>query len=89
MNIKRAYAEIHDNDGRGVSFNTTVSTFGGVAGGAQSGGFDVQPGAGHALDPLPLQGAGITSAIDFESISPDFTLERLHLAVEDRTLFGA
>lgn len=88
-NVKRAYCEFEDNDGRGVSLNATVSTFGGVPGGQQTGGFEIPPGGVRGLEGLPLQGAGITVAADIESISPDFTIERVHIAVEDRTLFGA
>ena len=89
-NFKRLYCEVQDNDGRGVSITGTVTTAdGGVPGGVQGVDFELPPGAVHALIPSPLAGAGITAAIDLISQSPDFTLERIHIAAEERTLFGA
>jgi hypothetical protein len=38
---------------------------------------------------MPVEGAGIWAAIDLESLSPDFVIERLHGAADQRTLFGA
>jgi hypothetical protein len=37
----------------------------------------------------PLSGAGIWAAVDLLSYSADWTLERLHLAAEERVLYGA
>jgi hypothetical protein len=39
--------------------------------------------------PQPLACAGIAAGIDLRSLSPDFTIERLHIVVEPRTLWGA
>jgi hypothetical protein len=89
-NLKRAYAEIDDNDGRGVSITGTVTSGdGGIPGGVESVDFELPGGVEFKIIPSPLHGSGIWSTIDIQSISPDFTLERLHLAAEERTLFGA
>jgi hypothetical protein len=89
-NVKRLYAEIVDNDGRGVSITGTVTSGGGgIPGGVENVDFEITPGAGLGIKPSPLHGAGIWSEIDLQSNSPDFVLERIHLATEERTLFGA
>jgi hypothetical protein len=89
-NLKRLYAEIADNDGRGVSITGTVTSGGGgIPGGVESVDFELPRGAQFGILPAPLHGAGIWSAIDLQTNSPDFNLERLHLAAEERTLFGA
>ena len=89
-NFKRLYMEIHDNFGGGVSITGTVSAVtGGMPGGVQDVGFDLTQGVSYSMEPWPLSGGGIAAAIDLQSISPDFTLERLHLAAEERTLYGA
>src|SRR5580704_11579982 len=89
-NLKRLYAEIADNDGRGVSITGTVTSGGGgIPGGVESVDFELPRGAQFGILPSPLHGAGIWSAIDLQTNSPDFNLERLHLAAEERTLFGA
>jgi hypothetical protein len=89
-NLKRAYAEIDDNDGRGVSITGTVTSGdGGIPGGVESVDFELPGGVDFKIIPSPLHGSGIWSTIDIQSNSPDFTLERLHLAAEERTLFGA
>jgi hypothetical protein len=89
-NVKRLYAEIADRDGRGVSIAGTVTSGGGgIPGGVESVDFELTGGVPFGIIPSPLHGAGIWSAIDLQSNSPDFTLERLHLAAEERTLFGA
>ena len=89
-NLKRAYVEVDDNDGRGVSITGTAhSGDGGIPGGVESLDFELTRGGGFKIVPSPLHGSGIWTAIDIQSNSPDFTLERLHLASEERTLFGA
>jgi hypothetical protein len=89
-NFKRLYAEIMDNDGRGVQMRGQVRTGdGGVPGGLQAVDFQLPPGGRASVIPHPLEGAGLWAAIDLQSLSPDFTLERLHIAAEERTLFGA
>jgi hypothetical protein len=89
-NVKRLYAEIADNSGQGVSMTGTVTSGGGgIPGGVESVDFELTRGVPFGILPSPLHGAGIWSAIDLQTKSPDFTLERLHLAAEERTLFGA
>ncbi|HEX3521254.1 MAG TPA: hypothetical protein VHT52_04115, partial [Stellaceae bacterium] len=87
---KRAYAEIMDNDGRGVDITGTFTTQdGGVPAGVEDVAFQVTRGAKHQLVPFPLHGAGIAGCFDIQSTSPDFTIQRLHVTYEERTLFGA
>jgi hypothetical protein len=103
-NFKRLYMELHDNSGEGVSFTGTLTCGGGsVPGGSEDIAFDLAenitassvPGANPfpagKFDniPCPVQGSGIWGEIDLQSTSPDFTIERLHIAAEERTLFGA
>jgi hypothetical protein len=89
-NVKRLYAEIADNSGLGVSMTGTVTSGGGgIPGGVESVDFELTRGVPFGILPAPLHGAGIWSAIDLQSNSPDFVIERLHLAAEERTLFGA
>ena len=89
-NLKRVYAEISDNDGRGVSITgTATSAGGGIPGGVESLDFQLTAGASFGIIPSPLHGSGIYTAIDIQSKSPDFVIQRLHLAAEERTLFGA
>lgn len=88
-NWKRLYAELHDEFGTGVQMTGQISTRVGVPGGVKDIGFELTPGAHYAFDPQAIESHGVTGAIDLESISPDFTLERLHIAVEERTLWGA
>jgi hypothetical protein len=87
---KRSFLEVHDNFGRGVAITGRVSTYGGnIPNGVQEIGFELVEGERFRIDPDPLNAAGITAAVDLESISPDFTIERLHIGAEERTLFGA
>ena len=89
-NWKRLYAEIADNDGRGASITGIVrSGGGGIPGGTESVDFELASGGVFGIIPSPLHGAGIWATAELQSNSPDFTLERLHLAAEERTLFGA
>jgi hypothetical protein len=89
-NSKRLYLELDDNDGRGVQMTGQVTSGGGgVVGGVEAVDVQLAPGAMHAIIPSPLSGAGIWAEIDLQSQSPDFTIERIHLSAEERTLFGA
>lgn len=89
-NFKRLYFEIDDNSGDGVAIQGGVTSGdGGVAGGTQGVDFQLGSGAGHGIIPYPLTGAGIWAYVDVSSKSPDFTIERIHLSAESRTLFGA
>lgn len=87
---KRLFLEFYDNFGGGVSLTGTfTSGAGGVPGGVEDIGFAMPAGKRYAMEPCPISGAGIAGAIDLTSISPDFTLERLHILTEERTLWGA
>jgi hypothetical protein len=89
-NFKRIYAEVDDNDGRGVSILGELQTGdGGIPGGVQSLDFELVSGADHKIIPQPVDGHGIWGAVDLSSKSPDFTIERVHIAAEERTLYGA
>lgn len=89
-NYKRVYAEIADHTGGGVSLTGTLTTGGGgIPNGAEQIAFELAPGEGTDIKPWPTSGAGISGAIDLVSVSPDFTIERLQVASEDRTLYGA
>jgi hypothetical protein len=89
-NTKRIYCELDDNDGRGVQMTGQVTSGGGgVPGGVQAIDFELAPGASSGIIPSPISGAGIWAAVDLQSNSPDFTIERIHLSAEERTLFGA
>lgn len=89
-NWKRLFCEVDDNDGRGVQIIGAVeSGDGGVPGGTQSVSFELSPGQIHKIIPAPIESAGIWAGIDLQSKSPDFTIERLHLAAEERTMYGA
>jgi hypothetical protein len=90
---KRLYVEMSDKMNppgpEGVSFTGTFTTLGGgIPNGAQDVGFDIPPG-GKDTVPAPLEGKGIAGWLDLQSISPDFTIERVSLTYEDRMLFGA
>lgn len=89
-NWTRLFLEFDDHYGRGVAFTGKITTSaGGIPGGVKDVGFQLTPGAGYAFEPQPIESAGIAGAIDLESLSPDFSIERLHIASQKRTLFGA
>jgi hypothetical protein len=89
-NWKRLYIELYDNFGGGIGITGTVTAgTGGMPGGVQDFGFQVTQGVSYSMEPWPISGSGIAAAIDLESLSPDFSIERLHIAAEQRTLYGA
>jgi hypothetical protein len=88
-NFKRIYAEIHDNSLNGVSLTGTLTCGGGVPGGSEDIAFDLADAQQSDILPEPVAGAGIWGQVDLVSTSQDFTLERLHISAEERTLFGA
>ena len=89
-NFKRVFLEAQDNSGLGAAFTgQLLSTGGGVPGGARDIGFEIAPGQKDGFEPQPVESAGIAAAIDLQSNSPDFTIERLHVLSEARTLWGA
>jgi hypothetical protein len=90
--------------GAGVQWaGNLTTTGGGIPNGIQEVNFSLAPGPGtpaqiagpagtastSAFEPQGLQGMGIAGALDIQSLSPDFTLERIHLTIEERTLWGA
>lgn len=89
-NWKRIFLEFYDNFGHGASFTGKLLTRGGgVPGGSQDIGFELSEGQHFGFEPQRAEGAGIAGAVDLQSLSPDFTIERLHIGAENRTLFGA
>jgi hypothetical protein len=89
-NWKRLFLEFYDNFGGGVSLTgKLITSGGGVPGGSQDIGFELSAGQHFAFEPQQTSGGGIAGAVELQSFSPDFTLERLHVGSEDRTLFGA
>lgn len=89
-NWTRAFAELTDNSGDGVSIDGVLESGGGeVPGGTQDVHFDLAPGEISKIVPCPAEGAGIWGALDISSKSPDFSIERLHLTAHLNTLFGA
>ena len=100
-NFKRVFAELYDNYGGGVDlFGTATTTGGGVPNGTEDISFHIvgglvsqalvaQANRTYSVEPAPLNGAGIAIQLDLQSKSPDFTIERLHIAGEQRTLYGA
>jgi len=89
-NAKRLFLEFEDMRGGGVSLVGKLTTGGGgVPGGAADISFELKPGEEAAIQPQPVESAGIWAAVDLESISPDFIIERLHISADQRTLFGA
>jgi hypothetical protein len=101
--FKRLYLEIHDESvnwessganvqtgpGFGVTITGTQTSGGGTVGGTQDVYFEIPPGKRYDILPYPTSGGGIWTYVDLYSLSPDFTIERLHIAAEERTLFGA
>jgi len=89
-NTKRLFLEMTDKFGSGVSVTGwATSGGGGMPGGTQSVAFELTQGQKETIEPAPIDGSGIWTGIDLESVSPDFICERLHLATHERTLFGA
>ncbi|PWT76098.1 MAG: hypothetical protein C5B60_04465 [Chloroflexi bacterium] len=89
-NFKRMYLEMTDHFGSGVSITGYANSGGGgMPGGTQGVGFELAQGQTQTIEPAAIVGAGIWTGIDLQSVSPDFSIERLHLAADERTLFGA
>lgn len=90
---KRVYVEISDKmkppGPEGVSITGTMTTIGGgIPNGQQDVSFEIAPG-GKDTVPHPAEGKGIAAWLDLQSLSPDFTIERVSLTYDDRMLFGA
>jgi hypothetical protein len=85
----------------GVSIIGTMTTSGGAEGGVCPLSFELpssMQSAPRGTRPVPLSktaiipcravGKGIAAQLDLQSNSPDFTIERIHLAAVDTTFFG-
>ena len=89
-NWRRVFAEVEDHSGQGVSLIGALTCKGlSTPGGTQDVAFQLPAGVPDGLMVQPTEGQGITGALDLESISPDFSIVRLHFAAEPRTLEGA
>jgi hypothetical protein len=87
---KRLFLELSDKSGQGVSIIGTVTTAGGgVPNGTEDVAFQLAAGTASGFEAQPLNGQGIMAGVDLESFSPDFIIERIHLAGDSRSLFGA
>jgi hypothetical protein len=86
----------------GVSFTGTLTASGGSEGGVCPVSFELPSSmqaaprgtlpvalSKTAIIPCRTVGKGIAAALDLQSYSPDFTIERIHLAAEQLTFFGA
>jgi hypothetical protein len=82
--------EMHDHFGAGVEIRGQMRTRGGgLPNGAEDVGFEIPAGKKHDIVAVPLASAGMEAELDLLSYSPDFTIERIDGAREERTLFGA
>jgi hypothetical protein len=87
---KRLYLEVTDYSGDGAAFNGIITTTGGgIPNGRQDVAFQIAQGELYRLDPAQISGQGLSGQLDMISYSPDFTIERLFVGKEDRTLYGA
>lgn len=90
-NWKRVFCEMHDetHGPEGVTVIGKLHTNGGnVPNGAQSVSYQLPPGTWDTL-PHPTEGFGLSAALDLESLSPDFVMERIYFDYEERVRFGA
>jgi hypothetical protein len=90
---KRTYVEMKDNltpaGPEGVYiFGTYTAAEGGVPGGSQGVSFSIPPGAKDTV-PHPTEGKGLKAWLDLASFSPDFTIARISLTYDERSLYGA
>jgi hypothetical protein len=89
-NFMRLFLEYYDKFGHGVSFTGKITSHGGgIPGGVKDIGFEMPAGKIFDMQPYPLESHGIAAAIDLESLSPDFVIERLHVVADERTQWGA
>jgi hypothetical protein len=88
--FRRIYLELHDNSGLGVALTGMLRTRGGgIPNGVEDFGFQLEEGNNYDTLGGGMSCAGISGEVDLVSTSPDFTIERLHVAADERTLFGA
>lgn len=90
-NWKRLFCEMSDNT-KGPEGVTVIGRLhtsgGGIPNGSESVSFQLPPGASDTV-PHPTAGAGLSAALDLESFSPDFVMERISFAYDERTEYGA
>jgi hypothetical protein len=90
-NWSRVYVHLQDLAGtpEGTFLVGELTTGGGgIPNGSEQVSFGVQPGQDDTR-PHPVSGQGITAALDLRGYSPDYVIERIMLAYEARTRFGA
>lgn len=90
-NWRRVYCEMHDNTHgpEGVTVLGRLHTQGGgIPNGSEGVSFYLPPGTWDTV-PSPTAGGGLAAALDLESLSPDFVMERVSFAYDERTMFGA
>lgn len=88
-NWSRVFVEMQDLSGGGAYLTGSLTTAGGgVPNGSEAVAFDVPPNVSD-IRPQPTVGQGITAALDLYGNSPDYIIERIMLAYDDRTRFGA
>lgn len=90
---KRVYIEYQDNmpvpQSNGVTITGVQRTNGGgLPNGAKDIAFYLDPGM-RDIVPAPTDGKGINANLDLSSLSPDFTVARISMTFDARTLFGA
>jgi hypothetical protein len=88
--MRRVYAELHDQYGQGVEITGEIVTRGGgLPNGAEDISFEIPAGKRHDIVGTPCASAGMEAEMNLISYSPDFTIERIDGMIEERTLFGA
>jgi len=89
-NWKRVMVEIWDYDGGGVHITGSLNCMGGgIPNGTQDMAFSRPPGANYGIEAWSVSGMGLGAEMDLYSVSPDFTIERIYIYAEERTLWGA
>lgn len=90
-NWKRVYVQMQDlgKTPEGSFLTGSLTTEGGgVPNGSEEVSFEVKPGEDD-IRPHPTQGQGIMAWLDLYGNSPDYVIERIMLAYEERVIFGA
>jgi hypothetical protein len=61
---------------------------GGIINGTEDVSFELAPTT-ERIVPHPTIGSGISAHVDLTSLGPDFTIARMTLTFDERTLYGA
>jgi hypothetical protein len=88
---KRAFVQMQDIAGQpeGSFITGSLSTAGGgIPNGSEQLSFEVQPNI-NDVRPHPTRGQGLFGWLDLTGNSPDYIIERILIAYDARTLFGA